>query len=165
MDEFAYSDELRKEVAFAGTMRRNLCTMLDSIGVPARFGMERSEQFFEKEGADIAAATSALVFPVFTGRDLKSFAGSHDLSLRPLFREMLVELLLPRLQRAPHARIVPLGLSASSGVDYLNRLGHIDGTRILRNFPHPSGGNGHRVRLFNSNRNDLTAAVASWEAL
>jgi hypothetical protein len=73
-----------------------------------------------------------------------------------------MDLLLPRLQRAPPARIVPLGLSATSGVDYLSRLGLLDADRVLRNFPHPSGGNGHRVRLFNLHREELAETVASW---
>ena len=161
-DEIAYSDLLRRHVAFAGTMRRNMCHMLDQIGIPEKFGVTASEQLFGKDAAEIAAATSALVFPVFMGESLKNFSGSPDLSSRPLFREMLTELLLPRLQRAPHALVIPLGLSSNSGIDYLVRLGHLQESRILRNFPHPSGGNGHRVKLFNRDKERLTEAVRAW---
>ncbi len=43
--------------------------MLDLIGVPVRFGFDRSEQLFDEEGANVVAATSALVFPVFAGQN------------------------------------------------------------------------------------------------
>ncbi|MDP9024866.1 MAG: hypothetical protein M3N13_05820 [Candidatus Eremiobacteraeota bacterium] len=40
-DPVAYSNILRHRVAFAGTMRRNLCGMLDALGFPAAFGIAR----------------------------------------------------------------------------------------------------------------------------
>lgn len=160
-NEVAYSERLRTHVVFAGSMRRNLCRMLDDIGLPASLDIERSEQLFSEGRAD-AAATSALVFPVFESLELRNFSGSRDLAGRPLFREMLAALLLPRLLRAPRALIVPFGLSAESGITYLVREGLIDETRVLRQFPHPSGGNGHRVAFFARDRDQLIAAVAAW---
>lgn len=41
-DPVAYSNILRHRVAFAGTMRRNLCSMLDALGFPAAFGITES---------------------------------------------------------------------------------------------------------------------------
>jgi hypothetical protein len=164
-NEIAYSDCLRAHVAFAGTMKKNLCRMLDEIGVPEWFEIEHSEQLFSEQRPD-AAATSALVFPVFKVKraNLDNFSGSQDLGKKPLFQEMLTALLLPRLLRAQRALIVPLGVSANTGLTYLVRQGHVDEARILRNFPHPSGGNGHRMDFFKRDRDLLTAAIGTWRA-
>lgn len=164
-NEIAYSDRLRTNVAFAGTMRKNLCRMLDEIGIPEWFEIEHSEQLFSEQRPD-AAATSALVFPVFKLKraNLDNFSGSHDLGKIPLFQEMLTALLLPRLLRAPRALIVPLGVSANTGLTYLVRQAHIDEVRVLRNLPHPSGGNGHRMKVFKRDCDQLTAAIRAWRA-
>ena len=46
--------------------------------------------------------------------------------------------------------------------DALAHLGFHRSSRILRGFPHPSGGNGHRVRQFKSEYRSLRRAVHAW---
>jgi hypothetical protein len=137
--------------------------MLDELGMPEYFAIARSDELFDERQNEIAA-TSALVLPVFKGPSLRNFSGISDLGTIDLFREMLTALLLPRLKRAPSALIVPFGVSASSGLNFLVREGHIDGSRVLTGFPHPSGANGHRSKLFESNRARLRAELAAWGA-
>lgn len=161
-DEAAYSDLLRRHVAFAGTMRRNLCAMLDEIGLTDALQVRESMDLFGGERR-LIATTSALVYPVFVGTDLANFSGSgQGLAKSGLFREMLDELLAPRLLRAPEALVIPLGLAATGGALYLAKRGVISLERILLGLPHPSGANGHRKRLFSENRAALTSAVAAW---
>ena len=38
----------------------------------------------------------------------------------------------------------------------------LDGTRCLLGFPHPSGGNGHRVRQFRENQARLSEEIDNW---
>jgi hypothetical protein len=159
-DADSFGRLLRSRVAFKGSMRRNLCSMLDEIGVPERYGVPRSADLFDDERSDVAA-TSALIYPVFTGPELRNFSGgSVDLADIPLFRRMLDELLSPRLDRARDAIIIPLGKAAATGLRYLCEQGKVGRKRILAGMPHPSGANGHRIRQFAEQRKALRAMLA-----
>jgi len=154
-DDRAFANLLRSRVAFAGSMRSNLCTMLDHLigddDLRKTFDVATSEDLFDPTRTDVAT-TSALVFPVFTYPALKNFSGGCiDLSSKPLFRTMIDTLLKPRLIAAPTALIIPFGKVASTGIAYLCDAKHIDRARVLWGMPHPSGANGHRVRIFNEN--------------
>ena len=79
-----------------------------------------------------------------------------------MFRRMLDELLGPRLAAAPpEAVIIPFGVVAASGVEYLIRQQVIPSSRVLLRFPHPSGSNGHRVKSFARYKDELAESVAS----
>ncbi len=161
-DPVTYSGILRHRVAFAGSMRRNLCSMLDAIGVPSALGIRESNELFSNAMAS-AAATSALVYPVFVGPELRNFSGTGiDLARIALFRRMMDELLAPRLAHAPGALIVPLGVAAATGVSYLRDHGAISIERVLTGMPHPSGSNGHRKRQFQDNADALRSRITDW---
>ena len=161
-DPATYAGILRHRVAFAGSMRRNLCSMLDAIGVPAALGIHDSNELFDEARAH-AAATSALVYPVFVGPELRNFSGGGiDLERVGLFRHMIDELLGPRLAHAPDALVVPLGVAATTGVTYLRDRGALSSDRILIGVPHPSGSNGHRARQFQENADALRGRIAAW---
>jgi hypothetical protein len=42
--------------------------------------------------------------------------------------------------------------------------GDLDEERCLLGFPHPSGGNGHRIRQFRENEAVLRTGIAEWKA-
>jgi hypothetical protein len=161
-DARAYNSLLRKHVAFRGSMRTNLCDMLDALKFPEYFGVAQSEDVF-RDADTLVATTSALLYPVFSGSELRNFSGSgKDLANVPLFRRMLEELLAPRLAAAPDALIVPFGKAASSGVRYLSDTGAVRSERVLIGFPHPSGANGHRKRYFEEQRENLDMTLVKW---
>ena len=162
-NEAAFSQLLRRHVAFAGTMRRNLCEMLDAIDFHHLLGIGSSADLFGNDSGKIAA-TSALVYPVMVGSEHRNFSGTKDLTRIGVFCEMLDRLLAPRLLRAPGAMIIPLGKAAESAVQYLARRGVIERRRILSDFPHPSGANGHRKRLFAENEVQLRSVLKVWFA-
>ena len=158
----AYDALLRKHVAFKGSMRKNLCTLLDALGLPKWLRIASSDVLFD-DACNLAATTSALVYPVFTGSDLRNFSGNDKgLAAVRLFREMLEKLLAPRIAAAPGALVVPLGKAASSGVRYLIDTGALSRDRVLEGFPHASGANGHRKRQFDERREALTDALRVW---
>jgi hypothetical protein len=161
MDPIAFARLLRRDVAFAGSMRKNLCAMLEELGLPPLFGSENAAELFSAARSDVAT-TSALQYPVFVGPTNANFGGTKDLSKSPLFREMLDGLLLPQILAAPRALIVPLGDSAGSGVRYLVRSRQLDDRRVLFGLPHPSGSNGHRVRHFADRKKKLREVVHAW---
>jgi len=137
--------------------------MLDAIDFQHLLGIGSSADLFGKDSGKIAT-TSALVYPVMVGPEHRNFSGTKELTEIGIFREMLECLLAPRLLRAPGAMIIPLGKAAEGGVLYLARRGVVESRRILSDFPHPSGANGHRKRLFAENKAQLRSALKVWFA-
>jgi hypothetical protein len=151
---------LRREVAFAGRMRRNLIAMLDALRLPQYLGVASTAVLFETQTHRIFT-TSALRYPVFIS-GWKNYSGNADIVREPLFLEMLETLLAPMLSAMPTAFVVPLGKWACAGVMHLADRGLVDTAHVLRGFPHPSGANGHRVRMFEENKQDLMRQLRLW---
>lgn len=142
--------------SFAGSMRTNLISMLDNIGVPGSLGLQSSEQLFSSH-PDLLHATSALRYPVF--RNGENYAGNPLPTRHPALREMIETLLGPELSSVHDAIYIPLGKAAATALDYLASSGQLDKSRCLIGFPHPSGANGHRKKQFERNRVDLSIQV------
>lgn len=68
----------------------------------------------------------------------------------------------PELTAAPDALIIPLGKAVESCVQMLVSSGQLDVERCLLGFPHPSGGNGHRLRQFRENYGRLRQELSTW---
>ncbi len=149
-DPDLFAELLRSRVAFAGSMRANLCSMLDDLGLPETYGIKQSAELFEPGRSDVGT-TSALLFPVLKNPGLTNFSGQRELGKTPIFREMLEGLLAPQLESARTALVVPLGVAASSGLRHLHEIGRLSSERVLWGMPHPSGSNGHRQREFREN--------------
>ncbi len=161
-DNLLWSRLARERAAFAGTMRKNLCCMLDELGLAQQMGLGHSNELFSSD-CDLAFTTSALAYPVFEGPTYKNFSGgSVPLSEVELFRTMLETLLSPTLSSAPSALVIPLGQAASSGLRHLCNSERLDRSRVLFGFPHPSGANGHRRRQFEENRQDFSLRIVDW---
>ena len=62
----------------------------------------------------------------------------------------------------PDAFIIPLGKTVSTILQREVFRGALEAERCLFEFPHPSGANGHRARLYAEHKADLTARVAEW---
>jgi hypothetical protein len=61
-----------------------------------------------------------------------------------------------------HALIIPLGNSVSAALQILVNKGILRVGQCLVGFPHPAGGNGHRVRQFTEAQHRLMRQVAEW---
>lgn len=48
--------------------------------------------------------------------------------------------------------IIPLGITVSNVLNYLANNQLLDSNCLLLGFPHPSGGNGHRLKQFAENK-------------
>ncbi|GAC1416066.1 MAG: hypothetical protein NVSMB64_26280 [Candidatus Velthaea sp.] len=160
-DQDAYSRLLKSKVAFGGSMRTNLCKMFDDLGLHQILGVAQSERLFAPESPYIAA-TSALVYPVFSGPALRNFSGTTELANSLLLRTMIDALLAPRLLAAGRALVVPLGKSVESAIRHLVAERLINQQRVLWDFPHPSGANGHRKRQFSENKDRLSQRLRAW---
>ena len=122
---------MRREVSFAGSMRRNLIAMLDALEVHTHLGITSTAELFGAS-CDRIATTSALRFPVF--RRGKNYSGNSAIVTEPLFIEMLEVLLGPLLAAMPAALVIPLGKWASAGVLHVADQGVIDGGRVHQDF-------------------------------
>ena len=158
-------DALRRADAvgsFSGPMRTNLVTMLDGIGLAAALDIESTAQLFD-DMHHLAGLVSAIDYPVFVhGRNYGG--ASPPLIGHPVLASLVRACLGARVAMAPDALVVPLGKAAEAAVDFLAHQDLLDRRRCLLGLPHPSGANGHRVRLYAERRADLARAVLNWNA-
>jgi hypothetical protein len=145
--------------SFAGKMRTNLITMLDGIGVQDHLGLASTASLFD-EHDEMLHSTSSLFYPVF--RDGKNYGGSPDPSNSPLMTSFLRHVLPAELALVPNALVIPLGKMVNAALARACARGSLNPSRVLLDFPHPSGGNGHRKRLYEEHKVALTDRVARW---
>ena len=147
--------EIRRRMAFAGPMRRNLIDMLDKIGVAARLGLVTTAALFGDASGQLHSM-SALRYPIL--KDRQNYSGSPKVANSRLLTKIANANLPSELEQLPNSLIVPLGRAVE---DVLTHLG-FDRSPILWGFPHPSGQNGHRVSQFKSEYRSLRRAVRTW---
>lgn len=143
--------------AFAGPLRRNLITMLDGIGMQDVLGLSTCEALFA-DRTDLVTKTSAICHAVFYPHG-KNYAGtSPSIERHPVLRAFAQQVLAANLAMVPDALVIPLGDAAKQAVT----LAGVDPSRVLFDFPHPSGGNGHRAARYLLHRTNLATAVTNW---
>lgn len=151
-------DAVSATASFAGPMRTRLVRMLDDIGLPEVIGVETTAMLWTSEGMAYEDSTSAILHAAFVG-DTNWGGSSPEISKVPLLQAMARQVLGAHLNElSPHSLVVPLGKAAAEAV----ALAGVDGRRVLRGLPHPSGQNGHLPRQFAERRNDLARRVAEW---
>jgi hypothetical protein len=151
-----------KHASFAGSMRKNLISMLDEIKLNESLGIETCNELFISK-TDFLLSTSALLFPTFVDR--KNYTGhSPQLLKYNPFLEIMDFYLLNQLLLSNEALIIPLGKAVSEVLTRLIQLGKIDSKRVFIGFPHPSGANGHRKKDFSEIKNHLIQKVKQWNS-
>ena len=120
---------------------------------PCLAGDSTAADLFESR-ADLVCTTSALKHPVFVGGE--NFTGhSRQVEQCSFFESCLTELLLPLLDAHSKALIIPLVDFVAQRLTWLSTRGFIDARRVLFQFPHPSGANGHRKARFAAARTEM----------
>lgn len=148
--------------SFSGPMRTHLVTMLDGVGLADALGVDSAARLFDTHH-HLAALCSAIDYPVFVHGENYNGA-SPPLARHPVLRSLVRASLGARLAMTPDALVVPLGKAAQAAVALLAADRLVDPDRLLTGFPHPSGGNGHRVQQYAANREALAGRVAQWAA-
>ena len=77
-------------------------------------------------------------------------------------RAFVDQVLAAELGMVTDAVFIPLGKAVSSVLRREADRGAIDPERCLFDFPHPSGANGNRVRMYGQHRLEMKAQVAAW---
>ena len=150
----------KKQASFAGSMRRNLLSMLSNISVPSLLGINAATSIFT-DRADLIHSTSAIRYPVFV--DGGNYSGHRPtIDKSDVLGRFVVEVLRPELTLLESALVVPLGGAVEIALRMLIDLGDLDERRVLLGFPHPSGSNGHRGRQFAERKADLEHKAAVW---
>jgi hypothetical protein len=137
---------------FGGPMRQLLVSMLDDIGIAEAMGIPTAAALFEPNRSDVIRC-SVLRHPVFIKRE--NYTGHKPrLTTSPFLLQLIKKYFAVSIAATPTAVIVPMGNAVQSVLRDL-RLPN----PVLWGFPHPSPGNGHRVRQFNANRKQLRESV------
>jgi len=150
----------KEQARFAGAIRTNLISMLDGVGLPGYLGLSGSEALFSTHGS-LLHTTSAIRYPVFA--EGKDYTGHRPRLLKhTTLTRFLDTHLAGELQEASQGLIVPLGQAVSEALAYLVERGVVDQRRCLIGFPHPSGANARRERLFDERKSELERQLRSW---
>lgn len=152
------AESQKPQVAFAGSMRTNLISMMDNIGFANMFRVKSTSQIFETEHVRTG---SVLKYPVF--RNGKNYAGhSPSPTSHEVLREMLDVVLAKELEEVGDCLILPLGKTVEACLQYSASKVGIGMSNVLCGFRHPSGANGHRRRQFSDRHAELSRIVRSW---
>ncbi|GGP16649.1 hypothetical protein [Oceanobacillus neutriphilus] len=151
----------KKEASFSGTMRLNLIHMLDEIKLHDALGLPGTACIFENS-RPILHTTSMIKYPVFYKG--KNYTG-HQPKIKnsPLLSKYAYDGFADEINSLPPSSLlIPLGKTVDAIIDELKQEGRINQV-CLKDFPHPSGANGHRMKEFNKQKNTLTEMVDSWK--
>jgi hypothetical protein len=152
--------EVKKNSSFEGPMRKNLINMLDELNLPNYIGITSTSELFESS-SHLVQTTSVLPYPVFYNG--KNYSGSTpNIVKTDVLREYILQSFPKEMEHLNNPLIVPLGVNVSKVLIYLSEEGLIDSKSILNGFPHPSGGNGHRHRQFNENKEGMMERIESY---
>jgi hypothetical protein len=152
--------EVKNNSSFEGPMRKNLINMLDELNLPNYLGITSTSELFESS-SHLVQTTSVLPYPVFY--DGKNYSGSTpNIVKTAVLREYILQSFPKEMEHLNNPLIVPLGVNVSKALTYLSEEGLIDSKFILNGFPHPSGGNGHRHRQFNENKEGMMERIESY---
>lgn len=131
--------------SFSGSMRFNLVSMLDHVGLNRWMGVPSTADIWSSRH-DLVHFTSALRYPVFVGR--ANYSGAPSMITTPMLTEALLKNLGEEVAALPNAVWVPLGPKATEGLSYLVKQGMLSADRVLLGLPHPSGANAERIAYF-----------------
>lgn len=142
------------ESRFAGTMRKNLISMLDDLNLQEYLGLKSCLELFDKDKS-LLHTTSLIKYPCFyKGKNYSGHTpaiGSIDILRKYIMEDFSKELdCVPNLQL-----IIPLGAAVEGILKELFVPESIQYNKVLWGFPHPSGLNGRRKLQFEKNRKSM----------
>ncbi|MFE4122787.1 hypothetical protein [Priestia sp. YIM B13486] len=153
--------ETKKAASFSGTMRVNLIDMLDQCGVAKVMGINGAAELFASQ-RDLLHTTSVLKYPVFYKG--KNYTGHQPpIERSALLSRYAFEVFPHELSEIKNpCLIVPLGKAVENVLRKLSNEPSFSRHTYLFGFPHPSGANGHRKRIFEEHLGEFTEIVEGW---
>lgn len=141
-------------------MRKNLITMLNECSLSKALGLTDCSFLFS-DSRQLLHTTSLIKYPVFY--KAKNYTGHQppiqksNLLCQYAYHVFPQELSM--IQR--NALIIPLGSMVEETLKTLNQNSAIHQT-FLTGFPHSSGANGHRIRQFQEQKEQLRKQIENW---
>ncbi|MCY8106949.1 hypothetical protein MOD07_19600 [Bacillus mojavensis] len=153
--------DTKKAAGLSGTMRHNLITMLDQCGLPQVLGIQSAAQLFG-DLRHMLHTTSVIKYPVFIQQ--KNYTGHSPVIPRSSMLSTYAYKYFPaELEKiSGPALLIPLGKAAETVCETLIRQNSNWQLTCLHGFPHPSGANGHRMKQFKKNKDDLEKQIRSF---
>ncbi|MEW4278870.1 hypothetical protein [Priestia megaterium] len=153
--------ETKKSASFSGTMRVNLIDMLDRCGVQKAIDIDSAAELFASQ-RDMLHTTSVLKYPVFYKG--KNYTGHQPpIERSALLSHYAFEVFTHELSEIKNpCLIIPLGKAVENVLRKLSREPSFSRHTYLFGFPHPSGANGHRKRIFEEHLDEFTEIVEDW---
>ena len=150
--------QAKVDAGFSGQMRRNLCDMLDEIGLANMFGLNSTTELFTSNH-ELLHTTSLIKYPTFYKN--KNYTGHvpaiNKSGLLNTFAYTEFPKELKMLEKP--LLIVPLGKAVENVIRNLKNENKIKQHTCLYGFPHPSGANGHRQKQFDENKAEFEKVI------
>lgn len=146
----------KSHASFGGAMRNNLVSMLDTIGLNRRLGLESCSEVFDTSNL-LANFTSSLMYPVF--RYEKDYNGSPCPTKNTYLKKQVIEHLEYQCDLLPcNVMWLPLGPVPTKVLHMVCELGLISSNQVLDGLPHPSGANAERIAVFTGRKDPSRAS-------
>lgn len=147
---------------FAGTMRKNIITMLDELGLQNHLQLKSCSELFYSNN-DLLHTTSLIKYPCFyKGKNYSGYApaiGCVEILQKYIENEFMEELRYINNTKL----IIPLGKAVESIFrEKLNSLS-TQNCKVLWGFPHPSGLNAHRKEQFQHNYKGMLEILSTYD--
>lgn len=144
-DHLAAMKAAKETGSFAGSMRKNLCDMLDHVGLGPYLGIAACDALFG-ERRDLVHYTSALRYPVL--KNGENYSGDKDMVSEPYLWNQTKANLGKEIKALPDVIWIPLGQSVVQVFEKLISQGEISRSKVLLGLPHASGANAERIKYF-----------------
>ena len=151
--------KVKNNSSFEGTMRKNLIKMLDELGLHEYLDLSSTIELFN-EASHLVHTTSVIAYPTFYNG--KNFNGSRPNMLKTdVLKKYITDCFASEMSKLDQPLIIPLGVNVSNALNYLVENGQLHSKNLLIGFPHPSGGNGHRHKQFEHNKETMKQMLRS----
>lgn len=152
----------KREGRFSGSLRKNIISMLDELGLNKLLNLEScSELFGDKD--KLIHTVSLIPYPVFVKGE--NYTGHTPKLIKSKF---LMDYVYSNfrdefnnLDNPDEILLIPLGKAVEEVLDKLVDEGIIDENQILKGFPHPSGANVNRLKQLEENKEEMVKLLKS----
>ncbi|OLQ53647.1 hypothetical protein BHT94_19555 [Bacillus licheniformis] len=153
--------DTKKAAGLSGSMRHNLITMLDSCGLLQAIDIQSAAQLFG-DLRHMLHTTSIIKYPVFVQQ--KNYTGYRPaITHSPILSTYAFGHFPAELNKVTGpALLIPLGKAAETVCGTLITQHSLRNFSCLHGFPHPSGANGHRLKQFSKNKEQLERQIHSF---
>lgn len=145
---------------FSGSLRKNIYSMLDEVGLNEAMGIEGCSELFGVRD-ELMHTVSLIPYPVFVKQ--QNYTGhTPKLIKSPFLMKYIYENFIDEyrsLENPEEVLIIPLGRAVEEVMMKLEEEGLIGKHQLLRNFPHPSGANVNRLKQLEENKEEMHAFI------